>query len=366
MMFRGLCWRLLLMLVLIGLVWSGRISAAGDEHVSSRESAQIHAFMYHHIGMEEKYPSTSVSIEQFEKHLAYLQEQEYTVLTLGEALKRLYSGNNVPERIAVITMDDGYRSIWNNALSLLEEYDFPATIFVATEYVGGENFLTWEQISKLEEKGFEIGNHSHSHSYFVNKPAGKIGDVFAADLKQSHELFRRHLGGLPRVYAYPFGEYCPEMMKILKKHGYVAAAAQRSGVICGESNRYALPRFPMNLHYADMEGFGEKIGMHAMQVVEVDPKTPVVTDNNPPTLRLRINNSQLYPGGLQCFVNGQKNCRVTKEQEENGLLKVTVRSTSQLSARRSLYTLTGPSHDGSTWFWFSYPWVIPEQEDHLY
>ncbi len=365
-MFRGLCRSLPVMLVLIGLVWSGGVSAAGDGRVPSGESAQIRIFMYHHVGMEEKYPSTSVSTAQFEKHLAYLQEHEYTVLTLGEALDRLYSGKSVPEKSAVITMDDGYRSIWDNALPLLEEYDFPATIFVATEYVGGENFLTWEQLTKLEAKGFEIGNHSHSHSYFVNKPAGKIGDVFAADLKQSHELFGRHLGGLPRVYAYPFGEYCPEMIRILKEHGYVAAAAQRSGVIFGESNRYALPRFPMNLHYADIKGFGEKIGMHALQVVEVDPKNPVVTDNNPPTLRLRIKNNQLNSGGLQCFVNGQRSCRLTKEQEKNGLLKVTVRSTKQLSARRTLYTLTGPSHDGSTWFWYSYPWVIPEEEDDLY
>jgi len=352
------------MLVLIGLLCSGGVSAAGDGRVPSGESAQIRVFMYHHIGMEEKYPSTSVSTEQFEKHLAYLQEHEYTVLTLGEALDSLYSGKNVPEKSAVVTMDDGYRSIWDNALPLLEEYDFPATIFVATGYVGGENFLTWDQISKLEAKGFEIGNHSHAHSYFVNKPAGKIGDVFAADLKQSHELFRRHLGRVPGLYAYPFGEYSPEMISILKEHGYVAATAQRSGVIFPQSNPYALPRFPMNLHYADIKGFKEKIGMHALQVVEAEPKNPVITENNPPRLSLHINNSQLNPGGLQCFVNGKRNCRLTKEQEKNGVLKVTMRSSNQLSSRRTLYTLTGPSYDGSTWFWYSYPWVRPEEKDH--
>lgn len=363
-MLRDLCRGLPVMLVLIGLVWSGSVFAAGGGRVSSGESAQIRVFMYHHIGMEEKYPSTSVSTEQFEKHLAYLQEHEYTVLTLGAALDRLYSGKNVPEKSAVITMDDGYRSIWDNALPLLEEYDFPATIFVATGYVGGENFLTWEQIAKLAATGFEIGNHSHSHSYFVNKPAGKIGDVFAADLKQSHELFRRHLGRVPRLYAYPFGEYCPEMIPILKEQGYVAATAQRSGVIFKESNPYALPRFPMNLHYADIKGFKEKIGIHALQVVEAEPKDPVVSENNPPSLRLRIKNSQLHPRGLQCFVNGKRNCRLTKEQEKSGVLKVTMRSSNQLSSRRTLYTLTGPSYDGSTWFWYSYPWVMPEEEGH--
>ncbi|MBS0012489.1 MAG: polysaccharide deacetylase family protein, partial [Desulfobacterales bacterium] len=93
------------------------------------EQKQIRAFIYHHFGMEDQYPSTSVSVNQFKNHLDYLDRQDYTVLTLGRALDRLCSKKGISEKTAVISIDDGYGSVWDNALPLLEKYGYPTTIF---------------------------------------------------------------------------------------------------------------------------------------------------------------------------------------------------------------------------------------------
>ncbi|HMA67291.1 MAG TPA: polysaccharide deacetylase family protein [Desulfosalsimonadaceae bacterium] len=345
----------------VGLAWLGLQPAcgpSGQKQGKKSMQGQIRAFVYHHVGMDEKYPSTSVSEEQFRRQLAYLKNHDYTVLPLGRALDLLYSGKKVPEKTAVITLDDGYRSVWENALPLLEQFGYRATIFVATANVGGSNYMNWEQITKLQQRGFEIGNHSHSHAYFVNKPREGIKEAFEADLQRSHELFRRHLNKVPELYAYPFGEYCPEMAGILKEYDYQAAAAQRSGVIYGGSSRFALPRFPMNLRYGRMEAFARKVRMNALRVAAATPKSPLVAGTNPPGLKLRIANSAIDPAGLQCFVNGQRTCTIGSAKE-NGALFVTVRAREKLSSRRSLYTITAPSKDGSRWFWYSHPWVIP-------
>ncbi|MGM0425221.1 MAG: polysaccharide deacetylase family protein, partial [Thermodesulfobacteriota bacterium] len=302
-------------------------AAAGEAGESQQGPAQIRAFIYHHFGMQDEYPSTSVSVQQFQGHLEYLQGNDYTVLTFGEALERLYAEKNLPERTAVITIDDGYLSVWDKALPLLEKYGFPATIFISTSHVGGSNYLSWEQVKKLEEKGFEIGNHSHSHAYFLNESKEDIAKEFEADLETSHKEFRRHLGSVPELYAYPFGEYVPEMMSILEKHGYSAAAAQHSGVIYKGSRRFALPRFPMNLNYAEMESFEEKIRMNALQVVEADPANPLALEDDPPRLKLRIENQEVDAQGLQCFVSGQRDCSVEKTAK-NGTLEVEVQAES--------------------------------------
>ncbi len=351
------------LLVLTGWPAATRVAAAENE--TGRGQGQMRALMYHHFGLEDKYPSTSVSRDQFEKHLAYLKKHDHTVLTLGAALERLSSEKPLPEKTTVITIDDGYASIWENALPLLEKYGYPATVFVSTKLVGGGSYLDWEQIKALQDKGFEIGNHSHSHAYFLNRPAGERAASFEADLRKSHEKFRRHLDGVPELYAYPFGEYDPSLMAVLEEHGYKAAAAQRSGVIYEGSDRFALPRFPMNLNYGEMEGFAEKMGMNALGVVEAAPESPVVGHQNPPTLMLRVDNSELNPEGLRCFVAGQENGHLEK-RSRNGLISVQARAKEKLTARRTLYTVTAPSKDGSKWFWYSYLWVIPTESSSEY
>ncbi|MFW5971272.1 MAG: polysaccharide deacetylase family protein [Desulfovermiculus sp.] len=341
------------------------IYAAGEVDDAQQGSAQIRVFMYHHFGLEDTYPSTSVSEEQFKKHLDYLQEHEYTVLPLGAALERLYAGKEIPEKTAVISIDDGYRSVWDKAIPLLEKHGYPATIFVSTGYVGGGGYMSWEQINRLGAKGFEIGNHSHAHPYFLNKPKGEIKDAFEQDLKTSHEQFQKHLGRVPDLYAYPFGEYTPAMMSVLKDHGYMAAAAQRSGVIYRRSSRFALPRFPMNKDYAQMEDFQEKIRMNALQVVEAVPEDPVIGAENPPQLKLRIENKELRSDRLQCFVSGQRTCDMDRTSQ-NGVLEVKVQAEKSLTGRKTLYTITGPSQKGGDWFWYSYQWVKPEEESDDY
>ena len=336
--------------------------AADRSSAPGPEQEQIRAFIYHHFGMEDQYPSTSVSVDQFKDHLDYLDTHDYTVLTLGQALDRLYSEKGVFQKTAVISIDDGYGSVWENAMPLLEKYGYPATIFIATAYVGGDNYLSWDQIQQLQKKGFEIGNHSHGHAYFLNKPKEEIADAFEADLKKSHAQFRRHLGHVPELYAYPAGEYCPEMADVLKKYDYRAGAAQKSGVIHRSGDRFALPRFPMNVNYAEMESFEEKIGMNALEVTKAEPESPLVTrKNNPPALKLHIRKNKINPDGLQCFVSGEKSCKM-EISEKNKELVVEVRGDDTLTSRRTLYTLTAPSKDGSGWFWYSHSWVIPEEK----
>ncbi|MBS3809409.1 MAG: polysaccharide deacetylase family protein, partial [Desulfobacterales bacterium] len=320
----------------------------------------INAFIYHHFGKQDQYPSTSVSDKQFKEHLKYLEKNDYSVMTLGNALDLLYSEDRLPEKTAVITIDDGYRSIRENAVPLLDKYGYRATIFVPTSHVGGGNYLTWGQIAELQKKGFEIGNHSHSHEYFLNHPKGKIAEKFEEDLKKSHKLFEQHLGGVPDLYAYPFGEYNPEMTEVLKKHGYRAAAAQKSGVICTESNQFALPRFPMNLNYGKPEDFAEKLRMNPLRVVKAEPSDPVVVSGqNPPKLELTVKNSEIYSEGLQCFVGGKRNCSIEHTRKKDRLV-IRVSSTDKLASRRTLYTVTASSEDGSRWFWYSHLWIIPE------
>ena len=72
----------------------------------------------------------------------------------------------IPDKLVVLTFDDGNKSDLAFVAPLLKRYGFGATFFV-TEGLGAledkKTFMTWDEIKALDEAGFEIGNHSGSH-----------------------------------------------------------------------------------------------------------------------------------------------------------------------------------------------------------
>lgn len=327
-------------------------SASGQEN-----NGIIHCFAYHRFG-NDRYPSTNISLDRFRAHLEFLQKHDYEVLTLGKALKRMRK-EKLSGKTAVLTMDDGYSSVNSGAVPLLEEYGYKASIFVCTEYVGGKNNLSWEKLKELQKKGYEIGNHSHSHAHFLNARSDSIGLRFKKDLERSEKLFKKKLGETPDLYAYPYGEYHPEMERILEKRGYRGAVAQYSGVISGDSKKYALPRFPMTSFYGKAEKFREKAKMYPLPVTREEPETPLMNGKNPPLLELTLREGEIDTGRIQCFVDGKKNAELNLKSKADGI-QLKMRSKEPLKDRRTLYTITAPNADGD-WHWYSKLWVDPEK-----
>ena len=127
----------------------------------------VPVFVYHRFG-DDRYPATNISLDVFEAHLAYLAENDFSALTLSDALSKMDAGN-LPEKPVVLTVDDGYLTFYENAMPLLKKYDMPATLFVNTAYVGGGDFMNWKQLEEARKAGVEIGNHSHNHPHFLNE-----------------------------------------------------------------------------------------------------------------------------------------------------------------------------------------------------
>lgn len=70
----------------------------------------------------------------FRARLELLARRRHPVLGLTEALERLQR-EDLPPGATVLTFDDGFDGLVAHALPVLREFGFPATIYVATEYV---------------------------------------------------------------------------------------------------------------------------------------------------------------------------------------------------------------------------------------
>lgn len=314
-------------------------------------------FVYHRFG-DSRYPSTNIELPVFTEQLEYLKQNDYNVLLLGEIVDRLRAGQELPEKCVALTVDDGYLTFMTGAMPLLKKYGFAATLFVNTDSVGGSSYLTWPQLRQLQQQGVEIGNHSASHPYFVSNEVEEPllwHDQSITDIDNAQGEFLEQLQEKPQLFAYPYGEYSPQLEQLIEKLGFKAAVAQQSGAMTGDSSFYSLPRFPMGGPFATLAGFKNKLAMRPMPVVVQQPSSPVIQEQNPPVLLFELQSSDINLRSLRCYVQGQE--PVDVERLASGLFRVVAEQ--PLTGRRNKYTLTAQSRDGRSWYWFSQLWVRP-------
>src|SRR5688572_10450985 len=114
---------------------------AHEKKTGADQKKEVVCFVYHRFG-DSRYPTTNVSIKDFEAHLAYLAKNKIRVVTFSEAISYLQSDQPV-QKTVVITIDDAYQSFFKNGLPLLKKYSMPATLFINTKTVGGGDYMNW-------------------------------------------------------------------------------------------------------------------------------------------------------------------------------------------------------------------------------
>ena len=154
----------------------------------------------------------AIKPNRFRDHLAFLRSEGYETLTVTDYVQRLVSpGLGLPERLVVITFDDGFADFAENAAPALAEAEMTATLYVSTAYVGetstwlgpdGEQpMLSWSAISDLAAGGIEIGAHAHYHRALdeLDRATAQI------EIVRSKQLLEDQLGSLVESFAYPHG-----------------------------------------------------------------------------------------------------------------------------------------------------------------
>jgi len=313
--------------------------------------------MYHRFG-EDRYPSTSIRIDQFEAQLQHLKEQNYAVVPLAAVLTAINGGSDLPERAVAITIDDAYRSVYNEAFPRLREYGFPFTVFVNTDAVddGKAAYMSWAQMREMAKHGASYANHGASHTSIIEIRDGETDDDrlerVRADVEKGWRRLSEELDPVPGAFAYPYGEYDTATAGLLRDLGYICFG-QQSGAVGSYSDHRALPRFPMAESYGDMSQFRTKVASLPLPVTSVDPWDPVVSTTSPSvTMSLAPNDGRL--GELACFVSGQGRVAVDWQEQYR---RFAVGPESPLGVGRQRVNCTAPRNDGR-YLWFSHPWFI--------
>lgn len=325
------------------------LAPSGGGAAQAADSAVI--LQYHRFG-EGAYPSTSVTLEQFEAQIARLKEGGYAVLPVPHIVAALESGSPLPERTVGITIDDAYRSIYAEAWPRLNAAGFPFTVFVATDPIdaGSSEMMTWDELRELAQAGATIANHGASH-----RPLWRLSPEDArADIAKGAERLGTELGIAPTLFAYPYGEFDRAVEDIVRTMGYEAAFGQQSGLIYPGADFFALSRFALDEAYGAPDRFALIVDTLPLPVKDVTPADSVLRTGNPPAFGFTVDPSLGDIDRLACFASHLG--RV--EHEVLGGDRVEIRFDRPFPQGRTRINCTLPGPDGR-WRWFGAQYVVP-------
>ena len=305
-----------------------------------RDSATV--LMYHRFG-ESRYPSTNISIEQFEAHLAHLAGGNYTVLKLDDIIVRLRAGELLPDRTVAITIDDAYLSVYTEAWPRLTEAGFPFTLFVASSPIDRKlsGYMSWEQIRELQSSGVTIGSQTHTHPHMHRLSDEEV----RAEISTSNGRFIEELGLRPELFAYPYGEYSQFVIDAVKDAGFRAAFGQNSGIMHSADDQFQLPRFAFNEAYGTIDRLKLAVDGLPLKVHDLTPEDMVLT-TNPPLYGFTVSEEMSPVSQLRCFSNNHGKLDVTMLG-----MRAEIRAPGPLTEPRARINCTMPAVDGR-WRWF--------------
>jgi len=188
---------------------------------------------YHRFGKTCK-SNLCIPERTFAKQLEYLKNNGYHTIHLSDLMEFLNYKTAIPSKSVIITLDDGYRSIYEFAYPLLKRYGYTATLFIYTDFIEASgNALSWKQLRKLKAAGFEIGSHSISHADLTKKLPHENDQTYWSRITKefinSKKIIDRELNQDTQFFAYPYGNYNQQILNLFPKAGYKLGLTIRNG-----------------------------------------------------------------------------------------------------------------------------------------
>jgi len=123
----------------------------------------------------------------------------------------------IPDRLIVLTFDDSVKSQATCVAPLLQDYGFGGTFFVTDDpNFRGEHYMTWEEIRRLHEAGFEIGNHLGRHADVRKSSKQQL----VSDLEHIERRCAEYDISKPTTFCYPGYRNSQKAVEILMEKGY--------------------------------------------------------------------------------------------------------------------------------------------------
>lgn len=227
--------------------------SAPDEIVPASlpdDGARVAILGYHDFS--ETLPETAMRLNttKFRKQMEAIRELGISVISLDDFIAWKKGEKDIPAKSALLTLDDGWKSVYTDAFPILKEFGYPFALYLYKNYVdGGGKALTTPMIQEMLAAGATIGSHSVSHPYpaTVKNHLKKGPQAYDAYLRKEMGESKRFLEASFKkpitTYAYPGGFHTPEMHSIGEEIGYTHLFTVIPGKVTRATPDKTVPRY---------------------------------------------------------------------------------------------------------------------------
>ena len=285
-------------LMVIILLFFSPAAYAAQDIAADQSAARILA--YFRVGQDD-FPQANVTLEQFKEHLAALKAQGAHVLPLDKVIQAFEDEMPLPPKTVVITFDGNDKSVVTVAAPLLEEHNYPFTVFLVPSRIEAQSShqLTWADVKALKK--------SPLASLGLQAPfPSKNEETIRAYYNNATARLRDHNIDKIKFLSFLEGRYDQQLLTISKRYGFTAMVGQNSGVAYKSGPDDVLPRYVMTEDFADPNRFTMIMQSLPLPVKDLTPTLSVLNDALP-SIGFTLNDDLLeQKDQLSCFAAGQE------------------------------------------------------------
>ncbi len=219
-----------------------------NTYKSGEANLKIPVFVYHDIvkdKSEVEYDYMQTYLDRFEDQIEWLERSGFDFISYSELEEYAEGKRELKKNSCLITFDDGYEGVYENAYPIAKKHNIPITIFIINQEVGNEGFFDWDKAKEMQDSGLvTIASHSMDHPEFTSLSTEEAVE----NVNNSYKEIEEYLGEQKvKVFTYPYGLYTEEQSKKLKECGYIQNLTDNK---VNESNKMDLRKlhrcYPLN------------------------------------------------------------------------------------------------------------------------
>ena len=252
------------------------------------KQSYVPAIMYHDIVANTKEVWFDHTVNELRRDFEAIRAAGATPISMSDLYDHLRHGKDLPPKPIVLTFDDAYLGLYENAFPLLKEFNFPATYYVQTGFVGvptSKDHFTWEQMQEMDASGLiEIAAHTINHPEDLRL---LDDDTLRRELFESKRVLEERLGHEIVHFAYPAGNRDERVVKMVEEAGYLMAITMDAGYAGQSSNLLEVQRF-IQFRLTEALIGAKAVPQGELHTYQVDVAAPVVLEEE------TVDNVHLY------------------------------------------------------------------------
>ncbi|HET9869154.1 MAG TPA: polysaccharide deacetylase family protein, partial [bacterium] len=189
-----------------------------------------HRFIIHPLKTTSPY---LLPVAEFRAQMQYLKDNGFTPITVDQLTAFWDQGTPLPPKPVLLSFDDGFKSVYDKAFPVLEEFHYPGVLFLISSFLqtgdiwdarrksdAGRLAMDDAEIKAMEKEGLVVESHTVSHPNLGVEAEKRAPDDFKAlvgrELGYPIDYFQSKFGGRPELLAYPYGVYNDEVLRQAK------------------------------------------------------------------------------------------------------------------------------------------------------